>query len=140
MQLTSNFPDSQKLPRFLKLPRFQTISHLPSNCPSISNIPCNFLEISINFRYFHQPQISLPANFQQPPNNLPATSQQPPRNFQVTTVLPCNFPAESELPSGFSVAIQHLKLALSKENQRPYRSSAACHVGAAVLAQVARSG
>ena len=33
-----------------------------------------------------------------------------------------------------------LKLASFKADQRPYRSSAANHVGAAVLAHVARSG
>ena len=34
----------------------------------------------------------------------------------------------------------HLKLASFKEEQPPYRSKAASHVGAAVLANVARSG
>ena len=33
----------------------------------------------------------------------------------------------------------HIKLASFKEEQLPYRSCAAIHVGAAVLAQVARS-
>ena len=35
---------------------------------------------------------------------------------------------------------QSLKLASFKEEQLPYHSEAACHVGAAVLVHVARSG
>ena len=34
----------------------------------------------------------------------------------------------------------HIELASFKEEQRPYHSNAASHVGAAVLAHVARSG